>query len=978
MGLKYVVTISLKRLYSLFKSTTEKHNIDWFLGMAIIFPILFYGSIFWGKSFGFDCAPAVMGNYPPYEQELTFPNRYCASIIDPGAYVWTHPSEIMEVARQLSRADIATWTSNMGIGMPLLANFQSNALNIVMYPFSILFFFLGKNLIFFDLFFLFRYVLLSAGMYLFLRSLKVGKGASLFGSFVFFNVGYFVFIPNILHHNVDILLPFIAWGINKLYFTGNKKWIAATGLLLGLSMLGGMPESSIFVLFFTGVYITFLSFFFLKEQKWKYFMYGILAIVLGLGIGAIVYLPGLELIANGASSHHAGGNQKFVDWRNVVLFVMPELFAGNYGYQYSGKLDFNMSSWNYIGTTVGYLYLLLTGHVLGVIKRVRIDRRVVFLVFFWLLTLILLLQQFGILHFYLFEKLPVFKQTQFTKYSSSLISFLMVTSVTLFLEFTSKRRPKKTVLYWLITAGLIIYVNYHYLAVIIENQYLKKYFGMLSPNVLYALVLVTVVTALFVFIRSKKIRLGMILILVFVEFYIYLPKDGDQVRRDSLRQPPAINFLLGKNYKEYRIFGLDNILYPNLATVYDLNDVRLLDALWIDRYYQYMKNFFAEPDAFRITGIRENSATRSANIVSNPYFDMLSVKYLLSYYKIETEILDNSLIDDAVKQNPKAANLAKTIFDINNDAKQVLFEHAPNDISVTFSKPVGANYLMIYPALSPNLFGQKNGNGVLFRAELYQGQRMIFSKEEKINSSNMPGDEKWFEFKIGPFVGDGLGKYRLRLMTDTLGNDAYDWSGWGGFVWDNELNETIDKYKLVYDNEMKIYESKDYIPRLHFVGQKICVPDRESSNDLSQDKYSNIVSLMKQHQEGITKMAIIDGKDCGVSRYNPKVATISNQVFEDREISFSYSSDEKQYVVLSDAYYPGWNVYIDYEKGEIEPANLAFKGFELPAGKDLKVRLRYEPLVYRLGAIISVSSLIISLFIFVRNGKKRDKSNKEE
>ena len=940
--------------------------------IAALLPFLFYMTVFWGKSFGFDCAPGVMGNYPPYQQKLTVPNEYCASIIDPGAYVWQHPAQWIEGARQLVSGHLPIWSQNEGIGVPLSSNFISTAFYLPLLPFSILFYF-TKNLLFIDLFFVFRYMVASVGMFLFIRSLKVNRELSWLAAFVFFSSGYFIVIPNISHHSVDILLPWVAWGLTRLFYSGEKKWIGISSLLLGLSMLGGMPESSIFILFFVSIYITFLSFCYADGSKFRFWFYGLLVLGLGIAIGAILYFPGLEFITNGVSNHDGSGNQKFVDWHNIIFFILPEIFAGTYGYQYVDKLNFAVSSWNYIGTTIVYLYTLCLTYILELIRRVRTDKKVRILTFFWLLGLVLILQQYGIVHFYLFENFPFFRQTQFSKYSSTLINFSIITSSIIFLEYIFKKSSKRALLVGLIFIAGLLYINIFYKDAISVNQYLKKYFGFMSPNILYALGIVSVLSFVLAFIKNNKFRIITLFVLVIFEFYIYFPRRGDQVRRDSFRQPPAISFLLKKNYKEFRIFGLDNILFPNLAMAYDLNDVRMLDALWIDRYFQYMKNFFAEPDAFRITGIKENNATQSANIVDNPYFDMLSAKYILTYNKIETEVFDNSLIDEAVTQNHKAVNVAKTIFDINKDSKQVLFEHAPNDISVVINKPIGANYLMIYPALSPNLFGKKEGNGVLFRAELYAGQNKIFSKEVSVDSSNKSEDEKWFEFKVGPFVGSQSGKYKLRLITDPMGNNSYDWSGWGGFVWDTELSKTVDKYKLVYDDEMKIYENQKYVPRIHFVDQKICVPNYDP-----QDKYRNVIDLMRFHKSDIVKTAIVDGVSCEMTKYNSKEVVISDQIFDDNKITFTYSSGDKQYGVLSDAYYPGWNIYINGKKGKIDPANLAFKGFELPPGKSVVVELRYQPVIFRVGVIVSLMSVAVSVFIIVIDAKKRKRTKSKK
>ena len=198
--------------------SNKKIAWEWiFIVISFLFPFLFYWGVFFGRSFGFDCAPGVMGNYPPYGQTLTVPNMFCTSILDPGAYTWQHPAQWMEVIRQYLAGHFPIWSQNIGVGIPLGANFLSGAYFLAILPFTIFFYVSKGSLLFLDLFFVFRLMILSLGMYLFLRSFKLDRIISLIGSLALFSSGYFIYIPTISHHNVDMWLPLIAWSINNFY-----------------------------------------------------------------------------------------------------------------------------------------------------------------------------------------------------------------------------------------------------------------------------------------------------------------------------------------------------------------------------------------------------------------------------------------------------------------------------------------------------------------------------------------------------------------------------------------------------------------------------------------------------------------------------------------------------------------------------------------------------------------------------------------
>jgi len=78
-------------------------------------------------------------------------------------------------------------------------------------------------------------------------------------------------------------------------------------------------------------------------------------------------------------------------------------------------------------------------------------------------------------------------------------------------------------------------------------------------------------------------------------------------------------------------------------------------------------------------------------------------------------------------------------------------------------------------------------------------------------------------------------------------------------------------------------------------------------------------------------------------------------------------------LVLADSYYPGWKVFIDGQPGKILQANHFFRGVELTAGDHI-VEFKYEPASFKIGSMISLSTLvlvtIISVFQFIRWRKR--------
>jgi len=69
-------------------------------------------------------------------------------------------------------------------------------------------------------------------------------------------------------------------------------------------------------------------------------------------------------------------------------------------------------------------------------------------------------------------------------------------------------------------------------------------------------------------------------------------------------------------------------------------------------------------------------------------------------------------------------------------------------------------------------------------------------------------------------------------------------------------------------------------------------------------------------------------------------------------------------LVVSDAYFPGWEAEANGERVPIYRAHAAFRAIPLEAG-EYRVEMRYEPMSFRLGLAISVVSAVALLAIVV-------------
>lgn len=74
------------------------------------------------------------------------------------------------------------------------------------------------------------------------------------------------------------------------------------------------------------------------------------------------------------------------------------------------------------------------------------------------------------------------------------------------------------------------------------------------------------------------------------------------------------------------------------------------------------------------------------------------------------------------------------------------------------------------------------------------------------------------------------------------------------------------------------------------------------------------------------------------------------------------------FVVIADAYYPGWKAWVDGRPAAIFPADLLFRAVAVPAGAHA-LELRYHPPSLRYGAVLFAAAAALCAFVLARGGR---------
>jgi len=96
-------------------------------------------------------------------------------------------------------------------------------------------------------------------------------------------------------------------------------------------------------------------------------------------------------------------------------------------------------------------------------------------------------------------------------------------------------------------------------------------------------------------------------------------------------------------------------------------------------------------------------------------------------------------------------------------------------------------------------------------------------------------------------------------------------------------------------------------------------------------------------------------------------------------IEIHSSAKAPAWLVLSDVWYPGWQARVDGEPTQLLRADYLFQAVRVPAGEH-QIVLSYQPLSFRVGAALSLISILIAGFIFIcmRRAMRPDGEQKDD
>ncbi len=165
-----------------------------------------------------------------------------------------------------------------------------------------------------------------------------------------------------------------------------------------------------------------------------------------------------------------------------------------------------------------------------------------------------------------------------------------------------------------------------------------------------------------------------------------------------------------------------------------------------------------------------------------------------------------------------------------------------------------------------------------------------------------------------------------------------------------EYDDAHQDIELVYDDEIKIYENMDVLPRAFVVHDFKVLPDKEDIfTELTSERFDpGAYVILEQEPSRLPMVTDRSATDSSarIVDYTPNKVVIEVDAAADG------------FLILTDLHYAGWKTFVDSEAQDVYKADYIFRAVELTEGQHT-IEFVFDPLSFKLGWTISALTAVM-------------------
>lgn len=786
--------------------------------------------------------------------------------------------------------------------------------------------------------------------FLWLREMGVGRFGALFGAIAFMFSGSLVLIMSSLGRFPTIIwLPLLLWSFERALKRQNWRWTVVGGLILGLQILAGHVQMMFYSTTALGLYTAYRAFWDWFDnrnfrQAIRPLLYLGVILLVGLGLSAIQMLPMAELLPQGIRSEV--DFETDFSWRLLLRVLLPDILGTDMDRNLAAGFSHEV-----------YVYLGLLALLFMIASLFSAYRRLAWGlisagVLIWLVIFKVppLYQLFELFY-------PSFKTLGFHR-AQILIAFFWAIAAGLGADWILTK-PRPTIKWLLIAGGVLAMMMGGFLLwLAFVSKYQARFMWSIPAleemkppptyilgSLIFALVILSACLILFWFWRQQRINQAVfvsaaLMILVVDLFLANIDYNSAFDPAMLYPQTPSLKFLQNLSAQEtqpYRILSVDRLFWGDIATVFGLDDVQGYDSFLMKRYNQYID----------LTGARKKTNFRIAafNAHTSKLLDALNVKYFYMprYTLTEGEWVSLlSEVNDPAVQSERISGEQVGEWIIEGWPQKVLLATPYANISYQGFLQYPAQ-LETAIAIDPEVWNQP-GVDVLFEVYIKSAasftDTLLFSKHL---TQTQPDDMRWTPVVVD--LSDFTGQEVTLSLVTSSPNPETSWSvGWA----DPVLMDS-SKVALIYYGPNSIYLNKNYLPRAWVVHQVTRMAEKD---------VNAVEAVLTRKDFNPAEEAVIEGDLPEPLSPEVKTEPVEFIAYTPASVKLKTELATSGLLIMSDAYYPGWKVYVDGVETSLYATNLMMRGVFVPAGLH-QIEFIYDPISFRIGLYISAATIIL-------------------
>ncbi len=183
------------------------------------------------------------------------------------------------------------------------------------------------------------------------------------------------------------------------------------------------------------------------------------------------------------------------------------------------------------------------------------------------------------------------------------------------------------------------------------------------------------------------------------------------------------------------------------------------------------------------------------------------------------------------------------------------------------------------------------------------------------------------------------------------------------FAFPPERWQKLDTFDMV-----DVYENSSALPRAWFVNRLVRLPARQVISTIR----TGVLPDGSNFDPSTT--ALIETEDQAHSirnGYSAGDAQVTLRTHSANLVEFDLKTEKDSFLVVSEVFYPGWEVTIDDRLGSIHRVDYTLRGVEVPAGSR-RIKMEYRPQSWRRGLLGSAFGvLLLAVFLWSAAARRR-------